>query len=73
MTPEQFSYWLQGFAELNPGLENPSPEQWKAIQHHLNTVFVKVTPPFPRTPAPPLDLIQKAIRDYPLSPYQITC
>ena len=47
MTPEQFAYWLQGFSELNPSLEAPSAEQWKAIQDHLKTVFVKVTPTFP--------------------------
>ena len=53
MTPEQFAYWLQGCAELNPAMDAPSPEQWKAIKDHLATVFVKVTPPFPlRTPGP---------------------
>ena len=44
MTPEQFVYWLNGFAELNPSLEQPTPEQWKSITEHLKTVFVKVTP-----------------------------
>jgi len=44
MTPEQFTYWLQGFAELNEGTP-PTPEQWKSINDHLKTVFVKVTPP----------------------------
>jgi hypothetical protein len=44
MTPEAFAYWLQGFAELNPSLEQPTPEQWKSITEHLKTVFVKVTP-----------------------------
>jgi hypothetical protein len=43
MTPEQFCYWLQGFAELSP--ESPTPEQWKAIREHIATVFTKVTPP----------------------------
>lgn len=43
MTPEQFAYWLQGFAELTP--ERPSLAQWQAIQAHLQTVFHKVTPP----------------------------
>lgn len=42
MTPEQFAYWLQGFAELNQGA--PTPEQWKSICDHLYTVFHKVTP-----------------------------
>jgi hypothetical protein len=43
MTAEQFAYWLQGFAELTEGTQ-PTPEQWKSINDHLNTVFVKVTP-----------------------------
>lgn len=45
MTAEQFAYWLQGFAELNA--ERPTPEQWTAINEHLQTVFVKVTPAYP--------------------------
>jgi hypothetical protein len=44
MTPEQFTYWLQGFVELGKGAA-PTPEQWKSIQEHLATVFKKVTPP----------------------------
>lgn len=46
MNAEQFAYWLQGFTELNPSVEQPTPEQWKSITEHLKTVFVKVTPPF---------------------------
>jgi hypothetical protein len=38
-----FCYWLQGYSELQSGV--PTPEQWKSIQEHLQTVFVKVTPP----------------------------
>jgi hypothetical protein len=44
MTPEQFAYWLQGFVELGKGAA-PTPEQWKSIREHLETVFKKVTPP----------------------------
>ncbi len=44
MTPEQFAYWLQGYAELNA--EPPSAEQWQSIREHLATVFRKVTPQF---------------------------
>lgn len=43
MDAQQFAYWLQGFAELTN--ERPTAEQWKSIQEHLATVFVKVTPP----------------------------
>lgn len=52
MTPEQFTYWLQGFAELNPDTP-PNATQWKQIQDHLNLVFKKVTPtiqPYPFGP-----------------------
>ena len=44
MSPEQFSYWLQGFVELNGG-KAPTAAQWKSIKEHLAEVFVKVTPP----------------------------
>lgn len=44
MTTEQFAYWLQGFVELTQGSQ-PTPEQWKSITEHLQTVFVKVTEP----------------------------
>jgi hypothetical protein len=42
MTEQQFAYWLQGFAELNP--QAPTQEQWQSIREHLATVFKKVTP-----------------------------
>lgn len=44
MNAEQFAYWLRGFTELNP-VAQPTPDQWSAIQQHLETVFQKVTPP----------------------------
>lgn len=43
MTPNEFAYWLQGFAELNA--EPPTAEQWQSIRDHLALVFHKVTPP----------------------------
>lgn len=43
MTPEQFAYWLQGFAENNGA--RPTEVQWRSIKDHLATVFVKETPP----------------------------
>lgn len=85
MTPEAFAYWLQGFAELNPSLEQPSPEQWKSISEHLKTVFVKVTPeikvapfkiewpadtiPADTTPSDIAESIRKALRDAQRIPY----
>ena len=47
MTPEQFCYWLQGYAELTES--QPTPEQWKMMQEHLQTVFYKVTPSLEQT------------------------
>lgn len=37
MSAEAFTYWLQGFAELNPQL--PTPEQWEKIKAHLSGTF----------------------------------
>ena len=42
MTPENFSYWLQGFSEICG--QTPSKEQWDIIKDHLNLVFNKATP-----------------------------
>ena len=42
MTPEQFAYWMQGFAEISG--EAPTAAQWRVIKDHLETVFQKVTP-----------------------------
>lgn len=50
MTSEQFSYWLQGFSEL-VGKE-PTKEQWKIIQDHLQLVFKKITPSYTPHPLP---------------------
>lgn len=78
MTPEQFAYWLQGCAELNPEMDAPSPAQWQAIKDHLATVFVKTTPPFQINPGRSTPELTKQLQDYlrvnPLgSPLQITC
>lgn len=42
MTPEQFVYWLQGFAEVH-GVA-PSEAEWTIIKDHLALVFRKETP-----------------------------
>lgn len=44
MTPEQFAYWLQGFAEVTQ--RAPTEQEWKIIKDHLATVFNKVTPTY---------------------------
>lgn len=66
MTPEQFAYWLQGFAEMQLSKEPPTREQWETIKDHLQTVFKKVTPPL-TNPYPFQPQIQPT---NPLSPYQ---
>ncbi len=63
MTPEQFTYWLQGFAEIN--VATPTDEQWKAIKEHLKTVFVKVTPPYNPIPMPDRSM---PLREQPFGP-----
>lgn len=43
MTPEQFTYWLQGFFELGE-TKTLSERQIMVIKDHLSLVFEKVTP-----------------------------
>jgi hypothetical protein len=54
MTPEQFTYWLQGFVEIRGSA--PTAGEWDVIKDHLATVFKKVTPTYPMvapyTPSP---------------------
>jgi hypothetical protein len=56
MSPKQFAYWLQGYAELNHG--PPSEEQWQSIREHLALVFKKVTPEI-EFPDPPGKVVKK--------------
>lgn len=51
MTPENFVYWLQGFAELSG--DTPTAEQWQSIRDHLALVLTEKTP---LVPAPSLPL-----------------
>jgi len=46
MTPDQFTYWLQGFVEMNGG-KAPTKQQWHIIKDHLKLCFNKVTPHYP--------------------------
>lgn len=43
MTPESFTYWLQGFVELSD-TDTISEKQWLTIKDHLKLVFDKKTP-----------------------------
>ena len=40
MNKDQFTYWLQGFVEMNSGKE-PTKAQWNMIKDHLQLCFVK--------------------------------
>lgn len=52
MTPEQFCYWLQGYAEISGAA--PDQVQWDQIKEHLQLVFRKVTStPQPLNPLAP--------------------
>lgn len=62
MTQEQFAYWLQGFAELNP--QAPNAEQWQAIRDHLQLVFKKETPVY----GPVTDLLARPKDQWPFNP-----
>lgn len=62
MKPEQFCYWMQGFAELS-GDTPPTPEQWKSIREHLALVFEKVTPPVEPTKKEVDRRVSDAIRE----------
>lgn len=42
MTPEQFCYWLQGFAEIHQ--DQPNGQEWLIIMDHLAQIFRKETP-----------------------------
>ena len=44
MTPENFTFWLQGFFELTD-TEELSKEQVAMVKEHLQLVFTKVTHP----------------------------
>lgn len=33
MTPEQFAYWLQGYAEISG--KQPTESEWQVIKDHL--------------------------------------
>lgn len=62
MTPKQFCYWLQGFAEVNQDGFEPTYEQWLIIKNHLATVFHKVTPEVKPVYAPnPLPRIEPSL------------
>lgn len=85
MTPETFTYWLQGFVELSESNSIPNEKQWLMIKDHLKLVFDKKTPDrnlslkdmFPGVPTDYKrlsDLIGKdSIQSPGAWPYTVTC
>ena len=65
MTPEQFTYWLQGFMEMADPKEL-NKIQTQQIKDHLKLVFDK------KTPEVSLPMIQRE-EPFRITPYQITC
>lgn len=76
MTPEQFCYWLQGYAEM--GSPAPNEEQWQIIKDHLQLAFKKVTPERvtgPNIASPAFGPNQDWLRQLPPNNllFQVTC
>ncbi len=75
MTPENFTYWLQGLFELQPDLKTLDEQQIKMIRDHLGYVFDHMdqnrpkkeptycasTLTFPVRPSPPDHTIQSIV------------
>lgn len=74
MTAEQFTYWLQGYFEINDP-ERISPLETKIIKDHLALVFKKETPT--RTVVVPnkTEIVTTPFeKGYPTTnPYTVTC
>ena len=64
MTPEQFAYWLQGFAEISQ--KAPTEKEWTVIKDHLQLVFKKETPNRIISPGPAI--AAPAYPNYPSPP-----
>lgn len=56
MTPENFTYWLNGFFEIS-GSETLSKEQVQVLKNHLKLVLTKKTPNITITQSPLIDTI----------------
>jgi hypothetical protein len=78
MTPDQFTYWLQGFVETNGG-KAPTKQQWQIIKDHLKLCFNKVTPQYPSlehyrqfNPTNPVDIGTAPVNPI-QPPFKVTC
>jgi hypothetical protein len=65
MTPENFCYWLQGRAEMQPD-PPPTEAEWKMIKEHLGYVFEHMAKPAavvaPSEPRPPKQRTVRTVR-----------
>lgn len=43
MNADNFCFWLQGFFEMNPEVQELNKDQTKMLREHLQLVFNKVT------------------------------
>ena len=69
MSPETFTYWLQGFVEI-ANTDTISEKQWQIIKDHLKLVFDKKTPDRNQITVSPS--IPK-LSDFDWSKVQVTC
>jgi hypothetical protein len=81
MNSETFTYWLQGFVEIQQS-ESITDTQWLIIKDHLKLVFDKKTPDrnanlFARDPLDNQKLVDLISSNktftWPYNPLQITC
>jgi hypothetical protein len=62
MNKDDFTYWLQGWVELNGGAM-PTEVQWEMIKDHLKSCFNKVTRPLNDMPPPSNRLNPTPLKD----------
>ena len=75
MTAEQFTYWLQGFMEINDP-ETLTRRETQIIKDHLALVFKKETPTRVGTGVPnKTEIVTNPFeKGYPsVNPYTVTC
>lgn len=71
MTPESFTYWLQGFFEISDA-KKLDEKQVQIIKDHLSLIFNKVTPD--RTEVPSRDLSkEQTLEGFEFKPTNLYC
>lgn len=77
MNAEQFTYWLQGFVEMNPNAML-THTQWEIVKDHLKLVMDKQTPQryvpmISPGVIPPIIKYPDPFRQVADGPLQVTC